>query len=351
MNDEIKQFDLKVCGITPHDFRPMSNGTDQRSVLNEYTWHDFYMNLNSKPFETDTAIIVTSYPGQLCWLKATLESYRLTGAYVILSFDNHNYIWNNLDALDYILRVLPRPIHYLLAHAVVVKHKTYEADKRTGWYWDVKYAQSIINGFTNIKYVYCTNGDCILEKPEGMDKLKEILGEGDFISGQSTPGGTIHTADVLYKVDAFNKIMDYMTERMKVCIMGSQSPECLLRDAVTTLKLNEVFAQQPLKEDGEIDWYCTQNLPSTFKDVLGFRNLYAELEYRENNGLEPLDKKFFDSYNNWMYLRSEWQISLCKYYETGDRRYLQMWWDMGKDSAEDRKFLPLEAYGDQPIYK
>jgi len=344
--NEITELDQMLCGIIPGNFSNMDY--DRKNC--KYTWNDLEFNMNDAPYHSDTAIIVTSYQGQLGWLKATLTSYRKSGHYVILAYDNPAFIWSNLDDADYMIKMFPRPIHYLLAHSVVVKHKTYDADKRTGWYWDVQYARHIINGFKNIKYVYVTNGDCIIEKPEGFKELKEILGDGDLMSGQSEPGRTIHTADMLMSINGFNKIMDYMETRMKFPIMASQSPEGMLRDAVDILKLKEVMADQPRDKDGNVDYYCTQNADSTWKRVLGFRNLYAEFEFRENNGLEPLPKEYMDPFRDYFYFREDWRETVCKYYQTGDRRYLGMFWDRGKDSDYDRKYLPLEAYGAEPIY-
>jgi hypothetical protein len=300
------------------------------------------------------AIIVTSWHGQLRWLKKTLQNYRLTGKYVILSYDNPFFAFdqssfNDEGAFD---SKLLRPIHYLMAHSVVVKHKTYDADKRTGWFWDVKYAQGLINLFPNIKYVYCTNGDCILENPENIDKLIEILGNGDLMSGQSVEGSTTHTADVIYKVETFNRIVNYMTERFVVPVMGSLSPENLLGEAVKLFNLKVTHApQQPVSLlDGNVDWYCREAVSSTFKDVIGFRNLYAEQEYRENNALEPISKEFIDDYKNYSYIDPSDRVTLGMYYKTGDRRYLYQWWDRGEDSWYNRLYFNIEHYGSSPIY-
>lgn len=347
MSREYQDLNLIMSGIKPMDF----GGLDYDRKNCEYTWSDLEFNLNDAPYKSDTAIIVTSYQGHLGWLKATLASYRKSGHYVILSYDNPFYIWNNLDDEEFMLKNLPRPIHYLLAHSVIVKHKTYDADKRTGWYWDVQYARHIINGFKNFKYVYITNGDCIVEKPEGFSELKAILGNGDLMSGQSEPGRTIHTADMLMTVDAMNKIMNYMESRMRFPIMASQSPEGLLRDAVDELGLREVFApEQPRDSEGNVDYYCKEGKSSTWRKVLGFKNLYHEFEYRENNGLEPLPAHYMDSFRDYFYFRGDWRETVCMYYKTGDRRYLGQFWDRGKDTDTERKYLPLEAYGPEPIY-
>ena len=343
--NEITRLDQMLAGIIPSNFSNMDY--DRKNC--EFTWNDCEFNINNKPFFSETAIIVTSYQAQLGWLKATLTEYRKSGAYVILAYDNLACIWNNLDDSEYFMKMFPHPLHYLLAHSVVVKHKTYDADKRTGWFWDVWYGSSIVNSLPNIKYVYITNGDCITENPGGFKELPGILGNGDFMSGQSIPRGTIHTANLFLTSHAFRKIMNYISIRMHWPVMASQSPEMLLRDAVDELGLKETFVKQPVLPDGSIDYYCTHNLPSTWKDVLGFRNLYAEFEYRENNGLEPLDKKYLDPFRDYFYFRSDWRDTVCMYYKTGDRRYLGMFWDRGKDTDTERKFLPLEDYGREPI--
>lgn len=345
---ETERLDKILCGIEPHDFSGISSSADDRTN-GEYSWGDIFMNLNDTPFQKDTAILVTSWSGHLKWLKHTLASYRKTGAYVVLAYDNSTYIWDNIDSEDYIFKHLPRPIHNLLAHSVVLKHKTYDADKRIGWFWNVKYGLSVIKTFPGIKYVYCTNGDCLIERPEGLEEVKTLLGHGDFIAGQSEPRRTIHTACVLYRIEALEKIMEYMTARMRHTIIGGTSPECLLRDAVDTLKLKEIFGQSPRLPDGDIDWYCTINAPSTWKTLLGFRNLYSEQEDRTNNRRELLNPKYLDPYRNWLYFNSDERRMMCKYYETLDRRWLYMWWDQNCNSIEERTYHLLEYYGKEPL--
>lgn len=347
--NEIDHMDRILSCREPYNFGSMGNCAENR-MRSEYSWQDFFMNMNDAPFQTDTAVIVTAWAGQLGWLKSSLASYRATGAYVVLSYDNPNSAWDNLDDPENVMVRMPRPVHTLMAHAFVMKHKTYDADKRIGWFWDVRYALSVIRYFPNIKYVYCTNGDCMFERPEGLKEIKELLGDGDLISGQSEPGRTIHTACVLYRVEALKKIMDYMTSRMKFTVIAGVSPECMLRDAVDLHGLKEVFApDQPKDSNGDIDFYCAEGGDSTWKRVLGFRNLYAEQEYRTNNRLELLNPKYLDSFNNWCYFNPAEREMMCRYYDTMDRRWLYMWWDRNCNSIEERAYHPLEYYGKEPI--
>lgn len=350
---EWEELQLKLAGVK--NFTPgcIGNSSEIR-YGNEPNWYDLCFNLESFPFYTDTAIIVTSWNGQLRWLKKTLQSYRLTGKYVILSYDNPFYAFEeHCKSEHYHLQNMPRPIHYLMAHSVVVKHKTIDNNKRTGWFWDAYYAKGLVNLFPNIKYVYITNGDCIIEKPEGMNDLIALLGDADFMSGQSEAGRTIHSADMIFKKEAFNRLLDYMAERHKVPVWGSVSVECLINDAMKKLQFNIKHApKQPIDpRDGSVDYYCKAGGDSTFRDIIGFRNLYAEQEYRENNALEPLSKEYFDNFMNWVYMPDSLKGTICKYYDTGDRRYLYKFWDEGEDSWYNRIFYPIEHYGAEPIYE
>jgi hypothetical protein len=348
---EWEELQLRMAGVIP--FTPgIGNNCEQRENGNP-NWYDLCFNLESFPFTTDTAIIVTSWAGQLRWLKKTLQSYRLTGKYVILAYDNPFYHFEEAcKTTDYLLRNMPRPIHYLLAHSVVLKHKTIDNNKRTGWFWNTYYAKGIISQFPNIKYVYVTNGDCMLDKPEGMNDLIKLLGDADFMSGQSEEGRTIHSADMIFKVEAFNKLLDYMAERHKVPTWGSISVETLINDALKKVGFKVKHApKQPIDpRDNSVDYYCGFGAESSFKDIIGFRNLYAEQENRENNALEPLGKEYFDDFMDWAYMPSNQYDNLCKYYETGDRRYLYVWWAWGEDSSYNRIFYKIEDFGSEPIY-
>ena len=343
------KLNLMMAGLIPSQ-ESWGMGMERRGK-DSLSWYDLNINWNTFPCEQELAIIVTSWPGQLKWLKAVLKNYRLSGAFVILAYDNPFFGFGNLGD-NQIFQSLPNIQHYLLAHSMVVHHYTVEPKKRDGWFWDVRYAQGIIKNFKNIKYVYCTNGDCLIEKPEGFKDIINLLGDADLMSGQSTESN-IHTCAVIYKAEAFHKIFDAMAELMRVPIIGSRSPEIMLREIVTELNLKLMHVpKQPLwPQDNSVDMYCCYNQDSTWKELLGFRNLFAEQETSWNEGLEPLPQKYIDDYMNFIYFSGEEKNTICKYWETGDRRYLYMWWDIGESSDYNRYYALLEHYGDKPIYE
>ena len=340
-----KELHKKIAGIEPW-VDNFGNGMERRGH-DDMSWYDLSINCNSLPCETDTAIIVTSWFGQLKWLKAVLTKYRESGAFVILAYDNPFYAWSAPHQSMPIC--MPNPSHYLLANSVVHKHITYDADKRNGWFWDVRYAQGIVRSFPNIKYVYVTNGDCICEKPEGFAELKEILGDLDFMAGQETEN-SFHTATMFFKVEAFHKVFDYMYERFRVPVIGSLSPEGTLKEAMDAMHIkHKTASKQPLDKDGTVDMYCCYGQDSTWMEVLGFKNLYAENETAWNQAGHPVDRKYVDNYNNWCYFSGEERATLCQYWDTGDLRYLYQWRDRGEDSDYNRLYYPIEHYGKEPI--
>ena len=314
------------------------------------SWYDLSINLNSVPCQTDLAIIVTSWFGQLRWLKPVLTQYRLSGAFVILAYDNPFYPWLPRNQQD-MMRTMPNMEHYLLANSVVHKHITYDADKRNGWFWDVRYAQGILKQFSNIKYVYMTNGDCICDRPEGFRDLIKLLGEDDLMAGQSRDH-LVHTADVFFKAEAFHKIFDYMHEMFRVPVIASRSPEGSLSEAISSLGIKLKHApQQPLDTDGTVDCYSRRDQDSTWKQILGYKNLYAIHETGWNEGGAPVDRKYVDNFMDWLYWEGEQKETICRYWDTGDRRYLYQWWARGEDSWYNRLYYPLEHYGREPIYE
>lgn len=348
MDDQAK-LERMWAGLEPWA-ENFDSGMERRGA-DGYSWYDLSL-LNALPAEKNCAIIVTAWQGQLKWLEATLKAYRETGAFVILAYDHHFFPWARPDSND-VLRSMPNPRHYQLANAVVYKHLTADASKRNGWFWSVRYAQGILRQFPNINKVYVTNGDCLFQRPEGFPELLKLVDDCDLISGQTTDSGNIHTANVLFKREAFDRIFDYIESLMRVPVIGSRSPEGNLREAVGQLGLKlGIPPLLPFDKDGTVDSYCRYGQESTWRSIVGFRNIFAEYEQAANDGLE-LDwlKPYCDNFMDWLYWSGEERSFICKYWETGDRRYLYQFWDAGEESDYNRLYYPLEYHGKEPIYK
>ncbi len=310
-------------------------------------WIDLSLNYNCLPSEKKEAIIVTAWHAQLLFLKATLANYRKTGALVVCSYDNPFKSWNiNTDEGP---EFLPAPDIFILPHIWTFKHITYDDAKRSGWFWDVVYGAGAISSFKNLEYIFTVNGDCIWEEPEGMQELIRVLGDGDFMS-VSRERVTIHTCAVVYRAGAFRKIIEYLTSNYAVSTLSFHSPEILLGEAVRVLGLKETVApEQPMEPDMDsVDHYSRYNQMSTWKRIVGYRNLMAECLTVAIERGEPVEKKYFDP-RYYKYLSTGGQQALREYYETGDRRYILQLHDRSEDSWYDRLHYPLEHYGEEPI--
>jgi len=338
----ISEIEKQIAGIIPYENEPVAHDNSVRP-----NWTDLSINYNAFPHKPDTAIICTTWWGHLCFLKAALTGYRSTGKFVICSYDPPIKPWGLTQ--DSFVKSMPSVDLFLLAHSWVFKHITYDDPKRNGWYWDVRYAQGIINQFDNIKYIFTVNGDCVWEKPEGVNELIELLGDNDLMS-VSSDHNTIHTCAVLYRKEAFNSLLDYMSEYHKIQIPGSYSPERLLLDGVNVLGLKEKKVdKQPADPDGHsVDHYCRYGQPSTWNDIVGFRNVGAEWLTSVIEGLDPIEKKFID-FRFFDMVFAHNRSHILKYYETGDRRYLYMCADQNEDSWYDRVYYPVTHYGENPI--
>jgi hypothetical protein len=293
--------------------------------------------LNDFPLRTDKAIVVTSWDGHRLFLKKTLEMYMETGAYVICSYDCKG---------EY-----PRSDIMKIPHVWVFKHKTYGAGKRVGWLWDTVYAAGVLLKFNEIKVVFTANGDCIWENPKGINEIIKLLGDDCDMMASSMAPSLTHTCSVMFKAYVYQRFADYITETLKNNIPESYSPEVVLRDFI---KYNDIKNRPPpiqpmfppnLRYKG-IDHYCSYNQDSTWKRVLGFRNLGAEHKQSPLEHLEPIPKKYIDFQHDYF---TQHEQLLHKYYETDDRRWLYKYYAEGEDSYWNRRYYSIEYYGNQPL--
>jgi len=338
ITEEVKRLSRMI----PYDQTP---STRDHFIRPNYI--DLSLNYNNIPHKSNAVIVCTSHRGHLAFLKYALRKYRETGKFVICSYDPPAKPW---DSDEYFDTNMPDLDMSLAAHMWIHKHLTYEEPKRNGWFWDVMYAQGVIRNFDNFEYVFTVNGDCIWEKPEGVDDLIELMGDNDLMA-VSSDHNTIHTCAVLFRRDAFMKVVDYMAKYHKVSIIGSYSPERLLLEAVRVLELKEKkVPKQPEEPDspGNVDHYSRYRQPSTWNDIVGYRNIGAEWITALIERFEPPEKKFID-FKHFNTIYADCSSHVRKYYETGDRRYLYKAFSENEDSWYDRTYYPIERYGEKPI--
>jgi hypothetical protein len=290
---------------------------------------------------TDTVIIVTSHPGHRMFLEAVLENYKRSGKYLICSYDSHKE-WPH----SYVMNI---------PHTWVTKPLTYGAGKRIGWLYDAVLAGGTISHLRNIKYVIITNGDCFWENPEKVDSLGEYIEKrnGDIMCVSSD--STYHTAAMVMKVGTFQSFMSFIVKNLRNNIPASYSPEVLLKQYIENNNIKYIHPEkQPRFPEGhryagKVDHYSRYNQDHTWKELVGYRNLGDEHKARCYEHLEPLPSKYFYMGQPPIYFDSHERDTLEKYFRSGDRRYLYMYWDRGEESMFNRRYHKINHYGDKPL--
>lgn len=296
--------------------------------------------MNNPLIGSNMAIIVPSYDGHLMFLKNTLSQYIKTKKYVILAYDKHT-------------ESIPSDI-WSIPHSIVFKHKTWGANKRNGWLWNIIYASGIVKLFSNFEYIFTSNSDCVFNRPQGVDDIINVLGDYDLMSSSSN--GTIHTCSVIWKRQPFLDFVSYLRLNLEKNIPKSHSPEVLLRDWASEnkikVKVPPLQAKYPEghRYAGAIDHYSSYYQNSTFKNILGFKNLGGEHKWSCLEHLEPVPDRYFDLRGDGKFLNQHEKTTLLNFYITQDRRWLYKYWAEGEDSYWNRRYYPLEYYGNEPLY-
>jgi hypothetical protein len=101
---------------------------------------------------------------------------------------------------------------------------------------------------------------------------------------------------------------------------------------------------------GKIDHYASYNQSSTWKSLVGFRNLGGEHKAACHEHLEPVEKKYVDTSAKGPYFTSHEKETLYMYYITNDRRWLYKYWAEGEESSFNRRYYPYSFYGEKALY-
>lgn len=276
--------------------------------------HKVYQN-NLRDYEKieklnkEIAIIVPSHKYQNVWLKSCLEQCSKTGFWTMLAFDNPFY-QKNLKHEN----ILPSVEALMFADEILMKPKTWGSGVGTPHSWNMYLGLKMIHSL-GFKYVFNVNGDIILEKPEGVAKLREKLGDNDVIACEYHPNRYLGTMVWLCKTDIAMKLWEMNMEKMYQQNFGNAEARMGIFAKRLNLKVTPV--QNPADHHFK-DW--THN--NTFRNMLGLRHLHAEHKVRRWDKKEPIEEKYFDK----KFLNGHERKTLARYWETGDKIFLKNWW-------------------------
>jgi hypothetical protein len=266
-----------------------------------------------KKLQKDIAIIVPTHFYQSVWLKSCLESCQKTGYFTLMAYDNPFYDKNQL-----VQTRLPSISSLMLADEILIKHKTWSSGVAIPHFWNMWYGLRMLKSL-GFKYVFNINGDCIMEKPEGIEEIIKILGENDIISCEYHKNSYIGTMSWLAKMDAAVQIWDLNLERAYEFNLGNAEGRFAIFAKALGHKVVDV-------ENPEDHHFKPPGTKGTWRHILGFRHFHAEHKVRRWAKMEPIEKQYFDLSQNYQYLNQHERNTLVKYWETNDKKYLELWW-------------------------
>lgn len=283
----------------------------------EYVIYDRYMANDkwaSKIFKK-VGILLTSHQANRPYMKACVESHAKLGFWITVMYDNFvDPEWETINYNDF---MPAKDVLEQINTFIITPHQTW-GGVLYPYFWALKFGAAAMQNF---EYIYCTNSDFILEKPEGFDKLFNLLGDGDVMTSGPDYENASNTAGFLIKTSALLKVVQHMQDHFipfEVYEKYTQSignAEGRFGRAIKDLGLKQISIDPPgddmLKVPGQGTWY----------DLIGFRHIHAEHNHAYRRRLIPPHYKYLDS----RFMGDEYNL-IKKYWDTQDKKVLENWW-------------------------
>lgn len=252
----------------------------------------------------NVGVLLTASSYGRAYLKGALETHQRLGFWVAVAYDN--FIDPKQPApIDWNYWMPPKDCMDLMDTFLMPHHQGWGGVSYP-YIWQLRLASGLMSGF---EYVFCNNGDCIIEKPEGFQQLIDRMGDADIMSAGPTLPREIGTASFLVRGKVFQAIAKHMNDHMvpfeeyEKSTQEFGNTEGRLAVAVRDLGLKAVVVPtgkcphhdqcEQFHEPGHGLWY----------DAIGFRHIHGEHNYAYRyKGTPPhyryLDQRFMgDEYN------------------------------------------------------
>lgn len=290
----------------------------RKYVVGEYMRNDSW----AVKIKKNVGVLLTSSSYGRPYLKASLESHQKLGYWVALAYDNFlDPAWTEVNYNEWF-----PPYDVLnLVDTMFLPHWQCWGGVSYPYIWQLRLGSALMSNF---EYVFCNNGDCVLEKPEGFPLLLEKMGDADIMSAGPTLPREMGTASFLVKGKVFQAIAKHMNDHMvpfeeyEKSTQDFGNTEGRLAVAVRELGLKSVVVptgQCPHHSEceqfhvpGKGFWY----------DTVGFRHIHGELNYAYRYKGTPPPSKYLDE----RFTGGE-DIKAARLYEqTGDIKSIEDWW-------------------------
>ena len=175
-----------------------------RQALDGYLANDLW----APKIKLPVLILLISHSAQRCYLTQAVKTHKKLGYWLAVCYDS---FINPLEKeIDYNRYMPPKDVMDDIDTFMITHYQTWGGVSYP-FMWSLKIASGLAQHF---KYVYCINGDCVIEKPEGFPELLAMLGDADIMSSGPALEREIGTAGLLMKSDAFLKIATHMIDHV-----------------------------------------------------------------------------------------------------------------------------------------
>lgn len=273
-------------------------------------------------------ILITGHQANRPYMKACIESHVKLGYWITLAYDNYvNPEWEIIDHNKFMppKDVLDNVDMFIMPHHQVWGGCLYP------WFWLLKFGVDAMQGF---EYIYCTNSDFVLEKPEGFEQLFALLGDNDIMTSGpdyiNPPAA--NTAGFIAKSSTLKKIVQHFQDHFipfevyEKYTQAIGNAEGRFGTAIRDLGLKKAEIIPPIGPDNKPDDMFRHNPKTriqngTWVEIIGFRHIHSEHNYAYRYKSIPPEVKYLDE----RFLGDEYRI-IKSYWETKDEKILENWW-------------------------
>jgi len=270
----------------------------------------------AKKIFNKVGILLTGHQANRPYIKACIESHIRLGLWITLAYDNYvDPAWETVDHNQFMpaKEVLHNVDMFLVPHHQVWGGVLYP------YFWLIKWGAAAMQQF---EYIYCTNSDFIIEKPEGFwDLFKMVEGYDVMTCGHDEPGKYANTAGFFIKSSAFMSVVQHFQDRFIPWDVYEKytndigNAEGRFGRAIADLGLKQLIVDPPnddmLKIPGRGTWF----------EVMGFRHIHSEHNYAYRNKKIPPHYKYLDQ----RFMGNEYN-QIKAYWDSGDMKHLEEWW-------------------------
>lgn len=261
----------------------------------------------------DLCVIIPSHRHQRPWLKACLEGVNKLGYFSILAYDNPykpNLVKMPTD------QIIPPNDIMAMVDYISIKPKTFHSGVTIPHMWNMLFAvnQAYVLGYD---YIFCINGDFIMEKPKNFGKLRELMGDADIYPLAWNPKKpSCGTAAFIAKTEP------------QVLFWREFANTLMKPKGNAEARMGRYYVENGLKVHHDNPGPLAHQMPqekSTWYKTIGLRHLHAEHKKRRWEQKDPVEEKYFDK----RYFKPGEGPTLGKYWKTGEKKYLEAWWKTG----------------------